>query len=105
MATVAQPPPGHGHPHLRWVARAPECTLWCRPFHFRHTFSHSIPIEKSPPRCAGAAEGSYAYASEVRNRLRAAGFYTDCDTNDRKMQKKVRDAQLAQYNYILVRGG
>lgn len=50
------------------------------------------------------SESSYEYAAEVRGRLHAAGLYADSDASDRKMQKKVRDAQLAQYNYILVVG-
>lgn len=39
---------------------------------------------------------------EVRNVLRRAKIHVDVDPSDRKMQKKVREAQLAQYNYILV---
>ncbi|CAA2956421.1 threonine--tRNA ligase, mitochondrial 1-like [Olea europaea subsp. europaea] len=45
-----------------------------------------------------------SYAPEVRNRIHDAGFYVDVDTSDRTIQKKVREAQLAQYNYILVVG-
>jgi threonyl-tRNA synthetase len=41
---------------------------------------------------------------QVRKVLRGAGLFVDADTTDRKMQKKVREAQLAQYNYILVIG-
>ncbi|KAK1272434.1 hypothetical protein QJS04_geneDACA012115 [Acorus gramineus] len=41
---------------------------------------------------------------EVRDLIHEAGFYVDVDTTDRKIQKKVREAQLAQYNYILVVG-
>ena len=36
--------------------------------------------------------------------VRKAGFYIEADCTDRKMQKKVREAQLDQYNYILVVG-
>ena len=43
------------------------------------------------------------YARSVRARLRAATLHADVDDSDKKMQKKVREAQLAQYNYILVR--
>ncbi|KAL4854376.1 Threonine--tRNA ligase [Chlorella vulgaris] len=50
------------------------------------------------------AEGSYDYACTVRRRVRAAGFHVDVDLSSRKMQKKVREAQLAQFNYILVVG-
>ncbi|KAG9448755.1 hypothetical protein H6P81_008720 [Aristolochia fimbriata] len=50
------------------------------------------------------SERSQAYALEVRDRIHQAGYYVDVDTTDRKIQKKVREAQLAQYNYILVVG-
>jgi threonyl-tRNA synthetase len=45
-----------------------------------------------------------AYAEEVRQVLHDAGFYADSDLSDKKLQKKIRDSQLAQYNYILVVG-
>ncbi len=50
------------------------------------------------------SEGSYEYAREARAACRAAGLHAEADLADRKMQKKVRDAQLAQFNYILVVG-
>ncbi|CAA6672500.1 unnamed protein product [Spirodela intermedia] len=40
----------------------------------------------------------------VRDQLHAAGYYADADITDRKLEKKVREAQLAQYNFILVVG-
>lgn len=48
------------------------------------------------------SESSHEYAREVRKALRAVKIHTDIDASDRKMQKKVREAQLEQYNYILV---
>lgn len=50
------------------------------------------------------SERSLPYALEVRDQIHQAGYYVDVDTTDRKIQKKVREAQLAQYNYILVVG-
>ncbi|KAK2374591.1 threonine--tRNA ligase, mitochondrial [Trifolium repens] len=50
------------------------------------------------------SEKSQAYALKVRDQIHQAGYYVDADTTDRKIQKKVREAQLAQYNYILVVG-
>jgi threonyl-tRNA synthetase len=50
------------------------------------------------------SEGSYEYGLEVKAALKAAGLHVDMDMLDRKMQKKVREAQVAQYNYILVVG-
>jgi len=49
------------------------------------------------------SQASRAYAEEVRRAVRKAHFFADCDHNDNKMEKKVRDAQMEQYNYILVR--
>ena len=43
-----------------------------------------------------------AYAQEVRDRLRSSGFCADVDVDDgNTMNKKVRNAQLAQYNFIM----
>ncbi|KAL6969483.1 threonine--tRNA ligase [Sarracenia purpurea var. burkii] len=50
------------------------------------------------------SEKSESYALQVKDQIHQAGFYVDVDTTDRKIQKKVREAQLAQYNYILVVG-
>ncbi|XP_031492156.1 threonine--tRNA ligase, mitochondrial 1 [Nymphaea colorata] len=50
------------------------------------------------------SEKSQPYATQVRDQIHKAGYYVDVDTTDRKIQKKVREAQLAQYNYILVVG-
>ena len=43
-------------------------------------------------------------AEEVRSRLRAAGFHVDIDDSTNTLKKKIREGQLAQYNYILVVG-
>ncbi|CAH2061358.1 unnamed protein product [Thlaspi arvense] len=40
----------------------------------------------------------------VQKRIHEAGYYVDADITDRKIDKKVREAQIAQYNYILVVG-
>jgi len=44
------------------------------------------------------------FGQQVRARLRAAKLYADCDTSGNTLPKKVRNAQLAQYNFILVVG-
>jgi threonyl-tRNA synthetase len=41
---------------------------------------------------------------EVKAAVRKAGLYCDADLSNTTMQKKVRAAQLSQYNYILVVG-
>ena len=50
------------------------------------------------------SKGHEAYASEVQRRVKAAGFFVDVDLSHRTLNKMVREAQLAQYNYILVVG-
>lgn len=64
------------------------------------------PLWLSPRQVAivPISENALGYANDVRDRLRKARFHADVDTTAAKMQKKVRDAQLAQYNYILVVG-
>merc|ERR1711981_1505674 len=45
------------------------------------------------------------YAQEVSDMMRAKGFCVEADTDDgNTMNKKVRNAQIAQYNFILVVG-
>nr|GEY89164.1 threonine--tRNA ligase, mitochondrial 1-like [Tanacetum cinerariifolium] len=50
------------------------------------------------------SDKSLEYGQEVKEMIDAAGYYVDIDSSDRTIQKKVREAQLAQYNYILVVG-
>ena len=42
------------------------------------------------------------YAKEVKAALRSESFSADIDLADSKMEKKIREAQLEQYNYIVV---
>jgi threonyl-tRNA synthetase len=44
------------------------------------------------------------YCEEVRQLLRNEGFYADMDASKATFQKKVRNAQIAQYNFQLVVG-
>jgi threonyl-tRNA synthetase len=46
----------------------------------------------------------FAYASSVGAAMHAAGFHADVDTSSNTLNKKVREAQVAQYNFILVVG-
>jgi len=50
------------------------------------------------------AEAYFPYAREVRDRLHAAGYFVDVDETSKQLAKKVREAAMAQYNYILVVG-
>mmetsp|Transcript_3968 Transcript_3968/g.11898 ORF Transcript_3968/g.11898 Transcript_3968/m.11898 type:complete len:700 (+) Transcript_3968:207-2306(+) len=44
------------------------------------------------------------YGRQVQNKIRARKFFVDVDSSDKTLAKKVREAQLAQYNFILVVG-
>jgi len=46
----------------------------------------------------------YPYAKEVAKVMHEAGFFAEADCGEETMNKKVRMAQLAQYNFILVVG-
>lgn len=44
------------------------------------------------------------YAEEVAKELSVAGYKAIADISSNTMKKKVREAQVAQYNFILVVG-
>lgn len=44
------------------------------------------------------------YGVEIRNRLHDAGFYVDINKESKSIKAKIKSAQLAQYNYILIVG-
>jgi threonyl-tRNA synthetase len=44
------------------------------------------------------------YANRVANAIHAENFFVDVDSSHHTLNKKVREAQLAQYNFILVVG-
>ncbi|KAJ7058562.1 hypothetical protein C8F01DRAFT_990680 [Mycena amicta] len=44
------------------------------------------------------------YASQVSEQLKTAGLYVDVDNGPDTLQKKVRNGEIAQYNFILVVG-
>lgn len=44
------------------------------------------------------------YAMEVRSKFHDAKFYADCDTSGAQFKKKVRSAQVAQYNFQFIIG-
>ncbi|MES1915627.1 MAG: hypothetical protein MHM6MM_007547 [Cercozoa sp. M6MM] len=51
-----------------------------------------------------SAEKQGAYAQQVRDRLHELGYYCDVDLSSRNIGKKIREAQLSQYNFQLVVG-
>jgi threonyl-tRNA synthetase len=48
--------------------------------------------------------GVYEYASEVQAMIRSHGYFCDTDLSNDTLNKKIRNAQLDQYNFILVVG-
>ena len=50
------------------------------------------------------AQDNIPYARAIGERLHAAGIHVDVDDSTERFQKKVRTAQIAQYNYQLVVG-
>lgn len=49
------------------------------------------------------SEGVHDYAQEVRSRLRKERFHVQIDLSNTTVPRKVREAQLNKFNYILVR--
>ncbi|CAF2050329.1 BnaA09g44770D [Brassica napus] len=49
-------------------------------------------------------ENHRSYAEEVRRQIHEAGYHVEVDTTDRNISEKVGEAEIAQYNYILVVG-
>ncbi|KAI3988626.1 hypothetical protein MKX01_026990 [Papaver californicum] len=47
---------------------------------------------------------STEYALQLQDQIHRAGYYVDVDITNRKIDKKIREGQLAQYNYMLVVG-
>jgi threonyl-tRNA synthetase len=46
----------------------------------------------------------FEYANQVAATLHAEGYYVDVDLSHNTLNKKVREAQVSQYNFILVVG-
>ena len=44
------------------------------------------------------------YANRVKNHLHAEGFYADADVSSATLDRKIRNGELAQYNFLLVVG-
>ncbi len=45
-----------------------------------------------------------SFAEEVQQVIHEAGFYIDVDDSSKTFNKKIREAQVGQYNFILVVG-
>mmetsp|Transcript_36162 Transcript_36162/g.70285 ORF Transcript_36162/g.70285 Transcript_36162/m.70285 type:complete len:690 (-) Transcript_36162:143-2212(-) len=64
------------------------------------------PLWLSPRQVAivPVAEAFNEYGERVARQLRNAGYYVDVDKGNNQFKKKVRNAVIAKYNYILVLG-
>lgn len=69
-------------------------------------FGGKWPFWLSPRQCCVVpVDLKYVdYAIEVQNLVHQAGFYVDVEDSQKTLNKKVREAQIAQYNFILVVG-
>lgn len=69
-------------------------------------FAGKFPLWLSPSQVTivSVADRHAPYAHEVGNTLRASGFEVHVDDSQESVSKKIRSAQLAQYNYILTVG-
>lgn len=69
-------------------------------------FSGRFPLWISPMqvRLLTVADRHQPYADELANTIKEAGFHCDVDDSSESVSKKVRNAQLAQINYILTVG-
>jgi len=64
------------------------------------------PFWLSPRQCmvVPVSEDAFEYATYVRDQLHGQGFHVEVDLGGGTLNKKVREAQVAQFNYILVVG-
>ena len=69
-------------------------------------FAGKFPAWISPrqARLIPVAERHNPYAHEVAAMLKGAGFEVDVDDSNESVSKKIREAQLLQYNYMLTVG-
>lgn len=69
-------------------------------------YAGKFPLWLSPVqvRIITVADRHVPYAEEVRQKFQNAGFHVDIDDSNESVSKKVRNAQLSQYNYILTIG-
>lgn len=69
-------------------------------------FAGRFPLWISPHqvRVITVADRHEPYANEIAKAIKKAGFYCDVDHTSESVSKKVRNAQLAQINYMLTIG-
>jgi threonyl-tRNA synthetase len=69
-------------------------------------YAGKFPLWLSPRQVCliPVADRHIDYAKEVASRLQEQGFVCDVDTSNESVSKKVRNAQLLQFNYMLTLG-
>lgn len=69
-------------------------------------FAGRFPLWISPSqvRVLTVADRHHDYAHDIAARIKKAGYHVDVDDSGESVSKKVRNAQLAQFNYILTIG-
>jgi len=69
-------------------------------------FSGKFPLWISPSqvRIVIVADRHLPYAEELQKQIKAAGFLCDIDATHESVSKKIRTAQLTQFNYIITVG-
>ncbi|KAI8370356.1 uncharacterized protein BYT42DRAFT_502441 [Radiomyces spectabilis] len=70
-------------------------------------FAGKFPFWLSPRQVCviPVAAAFFDYAKEITDKLVKLNVYADADLSDNTLNKKIRNAELAQYNFIFVVGG
>lgn len=70
-------------------------------------FAGKFPFWLSPRQIQviPVAAAFFDYAQEITTQLIGMGVYADADLSDNTLNKKIRNAELAHYNFIFVVGG
>ncbi|KAG2259526.1 hypothetical protein Bca52824_078820 [Brassica carinata] len=74
------------------------------PDHFKLRYSPSDEEKKENVMIHSKVLGSEDKDKGVRRQIHEAGYHVDVDTTDRNISEKVGEAEIVQYNYILVVG-
>lgn len=69
-------------------------------------FGGKFPFWLSPRQVSvvPVAAPYFAYAEEITTRLNALGLYADADLSDNTLNKKIRNSEMAHYNFVFVVG-
>eukprot|EP00742_Colponemidia_sp_Colp-10_P004829 GILJ01005155.1.p1 GENE.GILJ01005155.1~~GILJ01005155.1.p1 ORF type:complete len:972 (-),score=201.07 GILJ01005155.1:109-2988(-) len=123
QSPTQSPPHESGHQH---GAAAPGTAVELKPGHSRPVIIHRAVlgslermIAVLTEHCGGKwpfwvsprqiiivpiSEKFEEYALKIKQRVHQEGYYVDADVSNGTLNKKIRNAQLAQYNYICVVG-